>query len=886
MKCPHCGKELKNDAKFCRYCGKEIAGNADNPTETEEISSDPDKEEKSPKEEREPMSGESDGEAEHSEKSETENTRTETRKSGRKRKWILIGIALIAAAACAVAAVIAWQSRPEEELRLVNGETGEYILYNVDKNFTLEITGKEENLKTCKVMNLEEGEVRTSSEISDDTLTISPPEGGYEPGEAYTISIREGSRFVDERLKDARTLTFIIYKDKRAEIVYAKNVKQAQNDEIETDGERLISKKEYKQGDIVVTEGGEDQTAGAYKITGAQKSGDRWILSWEEPKLDEVYESIDISQTVVSDGKYLEVEKDVVLEAARDMGILEAFTDEAEALTMKDISCKVTNKGKDELGVTIAIHDPKHKNRELDLNFGIKYVNHTDLTLHRQFIDTQMEFTSGIEVSMKGSTKDATKKKIESAISSFEEEEEGSLGESNKSDKTFLDIFTVRVPVVGTIAVYTQMGLNYEMTASGEIFLNLESGIKIKQGILVSKGAVKKVYASAKPKLTGELMAQGRLYEFLGIGGEIGVELLPGTGIGFNLTPGVYGDQRGYFVIENILKPLDGKGYYDLEAGVKVDGDVAVNLNYIAGKYRYNKTILSLKKPFVKYANTKKVKSVNLRDSYSLTDGKVEIGTLKAVYEDVITKKESGKTLKKYRFYIDGEKVNVKKGVIAGGISEGEHTFSVVWEHDGQERKFEKKVRVTEYYPFEVYTADSFHKQTGSIENYEATTRENPGYMDVDVKIPRVSEDTKNSEQINQKIDAFLSTMGYDSDLRAAKENDYETMEENYTNYLHVEYQVTHSSDTTALIVTYGTAPSFPTSIDTYSLAVYYDNLTGEVLSGEEYAERNGYTVNDVFAAYSIGEPIYDDLINNRDYWEVFYFDDSGDIQFITGKYV
>ena len=192
---------------------------------------------------------------------------------------------------------------------------------------------------------------------------------------------------MDERLKDARTLTFIIYKGKRAEIVYAKNVKQAQNDEIEADGERLISKKEYKQGDIVVTEGGEDQTARAYKITGAQKSGDRWILSWEEPKLDEVYESIDISQTVVSDGKYLEVEKDVVLEVAREMGILEAFTDEAEALTMKDISCKVTNKGKDELGVTITIHDPKHKNRELDLNFGIKYVNHTDLTLHRQFID-------------------------------------------------------------------------------------------------------------------------------------------------------------------------------------------------------------------------------------------------------------------------------------------------------------------------------------------------------------------------------------------------------------------------------------------------------------------------------------------------------------------
>ena len=24
MKCPKCGKELENDAKFCRYCGKEI----------------------------------------------------------------------------------------------------------------------------------------------------------------------------------------------------------------------------------------------------------------------------------------------------------------------------------------------------------------------------------------------------------------------------------------------------------------------------------------------------------------------------------------------------------------------------------------------------------------------------------------------------------------------------------------------------------------------------------------------------------------------------------------------------------------------------------------------------------------------------------------------
>ena len=51
--------------------------------------------------------------------------------------------------------------------------------------------------------------------------------------------------------------------------------------------------------------------------------------------------------------------------------------------------------------------------------------------------------------------------------------------------------------------------------------------------------------------------------------------------------------------------------------------------------------------------------------------------------------------------------------------------------------------------------------------------------MDVDVKIPSVSGDTKNSEQANQKIDAFLGTMGYDADLRAAKENNYETLEEN-----------------------------------------------------------------------------------------------------------
>ena len=871
MKCPHCGKELKDDAKFCRYCGKEIAGNADNPMETEEPTEGP----------------ASDSDSGAFEKPDTEDTDTEPepRKPGKRRKWILIGIALIAVAACAVAAVIMWQGKPEPEVRLVNGETGEYLLFNADKNISLTIEGPEEKLKTYQVTDIDNGRVDTSSEIKDGVLTISAPDGGYEPGEWYTIAIDGDSRFTNENLEKAKILTFIIYQKEQAEVVYAKEVKQAQAGVIENDGDQLRSQKEYQKGDIVVAEQGEGQTARAYKITGAQKSGDRWTLSWEEPKLDEVYESIDISQTVVSDGKYLEVEKDVVLEAARDMGILEAFTDEAEALTMKDISCKVTNKGKDELGVTITIHDPKHKNRELDLNFGIKYVNHTDLTLHRQFIDTQMEFTSGIEVSMKGSSKDATKKKIESTISSFEEGEEHSLGESDKSDKTFLDIFTVRVPIVGTIAVYAQMGLNYEMTASGEIFLSLESGIKINQGILVSKGAVKKVYANAQPKLTGELMAQGRLYEFFGIGGEIGVELLPETGIGFNLTPGVYGDQRGYFVVENILKPLDGKGYYDLEAGVKVDGDVAVNLNYIVGKYRYNKTILSLKKPFIKYANTRKVKSVNLRDSYALTDGKVEIGTLKAVYEDMITKKESSKALKKYQFYIDGKKVKVENGVIQGKTTEGEHTFKVVWEYDGKEQKFEKKVEVTEYYPFEVYTADSFSKKTGSMENYDPVTGGNRDDMDVDVIIPRVSGDTKNSDQANQKIDTFLDAMKHDLNLQAAKEMDYATMEENYTNYLHVEYQVTHRNNTTALIVTYGTAPSFPTSIDNDSLALYYDNLTGELLSGEEYAERNGYTVDDIFAAYTIGEPVYEDIMNNRDYWECFYIDDSGSIQFITNKY-
>ena len=34
MKCPHCGNELKDDAKFCDKCGAELAIRADDAPET------------------------------------------------------------------------------------------------------------------------------------------------------------------------------------------------------------------------------------------------------------------------------------------------------------------------------------------------------------------------------------------------------------------------------------------------------------------------------------------------------------------------------------------------------------------------------------------------------------------------------------------------------------------------------------------------------------------------------------------------------------------------------------------------------------------------------------------------------------------------------------
>ena len=168
-----------------------------------------------------------------------------------------------------------------------------------DVKFGIEANGNvtNANLKNYAVVK------NTKNEVINVTYSngyICAPNGGYTSGEGYTITLKNGARFTDERIKNREDVVFLIHKDEvfDCEISDA-TIELPESEYVSFDGDNklVLKTNKYKAGDIIkFTRTDNYGESAAIKVLSSVSRGSNTEYTVETPYAEEVFDELDISQ--------------------------------------------------------------------------------------------------------------------------------------------------------------------------------------------------------------------------------------------------------------------------------------------------------------------------------------------------------------------------------------------------------------------------------------------------------------------------------------------------------------------------------------------------------------------------------------------------------------
>lgn len=152
-------------------------------------------------------------------------------------------------------------------------------------------------------------------------------------------------------------------------------------------------------------------------------------------------------------------------------------------------------------------------------------------------------------------------------------------------------------------------------------------------------------------------------------------------------------------------------------------------------------------------------------------------------------------------------------------------------------------------------------------------------YCNIDITIPELGEDVKGCEAINRDITWMLSD--YITLVEMIERGNYAMIEDNHSADIKVGYNLYEHNDTTALIIEYHWVP-YAAGGDPSYMVYYYDHKGDKWIDYAEYAELNGYTVEDVFYEYKAetGNDYFSDASSLDNQGLIFFFNSRGELEF------
>lgn len=515
-----------------------------------------------------------------------------------KKKIIVIIAAVIIVIGGLIGAYIAFSGSNlfsgggnDIEVKLINEDTGEYMAAGVPKDFVFSVeTGG--GADSVQVYDIEGSQADAFCEQTDGGFDIRAPKQGYEKGGVYRIELAEGCSFKDEKLKEAKSLLFVVNKKNTADVDYTDEVKTPDSGSIEKTGNSLLLDGEYSSGDIVAADTDNDGVDELYKLENAETVGEHTFAEYVDPDADEVYEDIDIFIHDYIDFEETDIDTDAFEGALEETGILDAFIDPVYAAGNAGI--KITSKKGDdnEYLFTAVITDPKNKKRQLTIEFGVKdkFLILSDGKL--VMVDNTVEITSGLEFSVSGESSAETEQKILDAI------EEYTLNNEDIEDESSYEVplVPIKIPIAGPVVADIDIGLTADILFSAKFSAGMDTKVSLTQGVAVDikERKVVEKYAEVTGSTEAYISVEGKLNAFAGAYAEMGLEIPVLVKLGVNIKGGPYLEGQGCFSVKGIPKDIKAEGEYDIKIGLrfKAEGDLK---------------ILNMKKKPIKFADKQKI---------------------------------------------------------------------------------------------------------------------------------------------------------------------------------------------------------------------------------------------------------------------------------------
>jgi len=642
------------------------------------------------------------------------------RKTTQSRLWGVLILLLVAIllGSCSLRS----NSKKENVVYVIDAAKRQYLITNVSKDYRLTITSEDSvSVEDFSVLDYNQEIVATQIDVEETQITILPPEDGYVEGNTYSITLPANATFADETLEHVSTLYFSIAKKKVERAVFASEVLDVSEKKIETQTENTVTVKDpldVAAGDIVnLPDTRFAKVSNTYKVTSVTSTDGKQTISFEEPKLDEVYQDLEIYKTVKVNGSNIIVNESEVISFVKRSNLLSNFFTDVSASELKSWSIKIKPL-KDGVEVKVK-YSPETETKDGEKKFGTIAVEvvltyKPSAKVNIQSLDQmQMEFTNTVsvklgfspsvgneydindllaKVSKDGQTVDEIKKEIDELNEDLAREEPFKYSSFN--------LFSIKIPISGSINLFFDVGFDYQFKPLS-VSMESDMGYVLSNTVGIIKNGSKFIpfYEVNSNQGSGDLKITGSVGLEAGLAISGGIELVPGSKAGFELTMGPYVELEGFSKVENLVDYKTYHGFLSVELGLQYELTAMFKANLIVHKIGAEFVLGSGKLAFLEYANNYEIDKISMGKVFHMKDGIMPLKDILITYKDLFTGESVKQSLKSTNVKIDmnGTQLDsTKEGYLVETFTEGDNEVTMRWTYKGVDYTSKQNIYLTD----------------------------------------------------------------------------------------------------------------------------------------------------------------------------------------------
>ena len=478
-----------------------------------------------------------------------------------------------------------------------------YYLKKVKNNFSIEV--KPEKDFSYEVVDSDGEIVKTKLEKKDKNKIIKP-KNKYKEGEVYTLTIENGS-FVNQELKDTKTITFKVEREESLKFKLKDNVNYLVDKKATVKDNVLTTKEDYEVDDIIIVD-----NKAAYKIV---KNNYDNTYDLEIPNIDELYDDIDIYQEEpvdLSDFKASDDFKDYLTMVVKDSKWYHKLVKEVKAAPEIGLEFDTSKAKKGILGVSLKFTIPAGdesnfitilENHDLtfEVNFSIEVTSNLDWTWGAIDAAVNVKVTDGynfnidyVDAKLEDIT---TVQDIENFINTFNVEDL----DFDQDEVTKL-LGRTTVPI-GTTGFYfnIDLGIIFDYNMAVDAGYKVKNETNITFGFSYDKDEGFNPYGSSATKnVENHAYLSGEASVKIGMDMAMGISFLNIVEAAVGVDVGAYGDGS----LEVIATAVPD-GTLDYNSSLTVSAEIGLfmdaNIRFTALDFKKDFDLIQLKDPFFKF---------------------------------------------------------------------------------------------------------------------------------------------------------------------------------------------------------------------------------------------------------------------------------------------